>query len=218
MQTLIKNPIKIGDSLEGHDFSGQDLSGVDFRGSYLKKANFSGCNLSRANFDGVDLIEANLRGANLSKASLDKTDFMGADLTNADLSGTDLSTANLRFTTQSSTTMPAKPVILPNKGESVIGYKKLSAGAIIKVEVPADAERLSTHKSKKCRASALLTLEVIKEPRSGELMSGFVTYKHSRYAAGEITLPDGFNSDDTEQCAPGLHFFLTLQEAEDFGN
>jgi hypothetical protein len=89
----------------------------------------------------------------------------------------------------------------------LIGYKKLAGGVICKIKIPAAAKR-SNATGRKCRAEYAIVLE-------GEGFS-----KHDRdfkYVVGETVRPTTpFNENRWEECASGIHFFLTRSEAEDF--
>ena len=169
-----------------------DLSGAD-----LSRANLSGANLSWANLSWANLSGANLSGANLSWADLSK-----ADLSEANLSGADLSEAN------NAALAIAMTRILPSEGE-VIGWKKCAAGVIVKLRVLPDAERSHAF-GRKCRASAVEVLEVIGAEVGISSYSSTFTYR-----VGEIVRPElPFCKDFTQECASGIHFFITREEAE----
>lgn len=180
---------------------------------------------------GISLAFANLRGVNLIDANLSNANLIGANLSGANLSNANLMCADLFNANLINTKMPDKPVILPSIGEAVIGFKKLRYDIVIKVEIPADAQRVSTWLNRKCRASALRVLEVVSfgygrceqiglphNPQNiptdnmpGLYDPGFV------YRLGELHHPDRFDPDERYDCLPGLHFFMTLEEAQAWG-
>ena len=176
-----------------------------------KKADLREANLRRA-----DLREANLRRADLSGA-----DLYGANLLGADLSGADLRGANLREANLLGANLPHElvdkfyPLCCPEYG-AFIGWKKAN-GYIVKLQIPEDAKRSSAF-GRKCRASKA-TCVAIENPdgspcnasavRSG-YDSGFI------YAIGETVETPDFDEDRTHECAPGIHFFITRQEAVDY--
>jgi hypothetical protein len=86
---------------------------------------------------------------------------------------------------------------------------------VIKVEIPADADRVSTWINRKCRASALRVIEVMQNPLNipTDRMPGWRNQLFV-YKLGELHFPDQFDSDERADCRPGLHFFMTLEEAE----
>ena len=159
----------------------------------LTGANLTGANLARANLTDADLAGANLTGANLA----------GANLTVADLAGANLADAkNVEFAI-------AKTRILP--AGTLIGWKKCNSGVIVKLSIPAEAQRSHAF-GRKCRAEYADVLEVI----GGEV--GITEYHGPRteYRVGQRVTPDAWDTDWTKECSSGIHFFITREEAEDY--
>jgi hypothetical protein len=208
-----------GADLHGANLHGANLHGANLGGADLRRANLGGADLGGADLGGADLYGADLRGADLGGANLYGADLRranlgGADLRGADLGGADLRRANLygadlRGADLSDAKLPYFQ-ICPEEGEFV-GYKKLQNGdehIIAKLLIPADAKRTSSLIGRKCRASAAIVLE-------GEGESP--TYKNKLfYKVGERIEPDSFDDDIRVECAHGIHFFVTRQEAEEF--
>jgi hypothetical protein len=195
--------------LYGAELSRANLSRADLSGANLSRADLSGANLSRADLSGADLS-----GANLSRANLSRADLYGADLSRADLSGADLSGANL---SRAYHLDEAKglflPTVCPSDGEFT-AWKKCRDGAVVKLLIPETALR-SSASGRKCRASEAVVLTIydkdgneINEVRSGH-DSDFV------YRVGETVKPvQEFDTNRWNECAPGIHFFVTREEAE----
>ena len=177
-----------GDSLKGADLSGKNLNGAD-----LRKADLRGADLRKA-----DLSWADLGGANLS----------WADLTGADLRWADLSWAYLTGAHIEGAVLPLP--IVPSEGEFT-GYKKVLQDnrtyTVITLRIPADAERTSALASRKCRASHVIVVE-------GTGVSPTNYRSKLTYTPGIVVTADHFDSDRREECTNGIHFFLTLEEAE----
>ena len=132
--------------------------------------------------------------ANLSCAYLSGAYLYGAYLSDADLSGAYLSCANLPHFQ-----------IVPSEGE-FIGWKKTTAG-VIRVKIPADAQRTSSLIGRKCRASKVICLDD----------GGFSPNKGNlEYKKGETVVADKFNDDIRVECTHGIHFFMTEQEAKEW--
>jgi hypothetical protein len=175
-----------------------NLSGADLSGANLSGANLIEADLSGANLRGANLIEANLRGADLREANLRGADLSGADLRGANLSGADLSGA------QNADLAIAQTRILP-EGD-LIGWKKLANGVIAKLRIPEDAKRSHAF-GRKCRAEYAIVIE-------GD---GFSQHDSSfKYTPGATVRPDDFDPDWTQECAGGIHFFITRAEAENY--
>ena len=164
-------------------------------GKGLKRADLTGADLSRASLSGADLSGANLSGADLSGA-----DLSGANLTGADLSGAYLSGAKLNPIDS------ARLSIVPETG-AFEGWKKVHTAtgtAIVRLRIPADAPR-SNATGRKCRAGWATVLE-------GEGVSGHAP--ETKYAPGLTVRAHEWCTDRWQECAGGIHFFITMAEAE----
>ena len=103
----------------------------------------------------------------------------------------------------------------PEEG-AFIGYKK-AKGVIVKLLILDDALR-SSATSRKCRCSkakvvSITTLE------GGETDLTEVASDHDAdfvYKIGEIVAVENFSTNRWNECAPGIHFFITRQEAVDY--
>lgn len=152
-----------------------------------------------ANFYGADLRNADLRNANLYCANLRNADLRGANLRNANLRSADLYGANLEFAK-----LPGFQI--PQEGELIV-WKKLHNDTLCKLRIPKDSRRTASLVGRKCRAEFA---EVIQ----GE---GFSKHRELfEYREGCIVRPEGYSDDIKVECAPGIHFFLTKEEAIDY--
>jgi hypothetical protein len=92
----------------------------------------------------------------------------------------------------------------------LIGWKKLKNNAIARLKIPAEAKR-SNATGRKCRAEFAVVLEIIGAEFGVSQHDGKTMYK-----VGEVVYPDSFCEDRFNECAPGIHFFLTRIEAEEY--
>ena len=149
-----------------------------------------------ANLWDADLQGADLRGANLRGADLRCADLWGADLWGA---------KDVNY-----------PIACPEKG-SFTAFKKVSDGYIVELEIPADAQR-SSATSRKCRCSYARVISITN--KDGSPANAEVVYSshdpNFAYRVGEIVKPDSFDPNRWNECAPGIHFFITRQEAVDY--
>ncbi|MCB4876694.1 pentapeptide repeat-containing protein [Bifidobacterium pseudocatenulatum] len=166
---------------------------------------------------GADLRGADLRGADLFRADLFRADLRGADLRGANLRGADLRGADLRGANLSELTV-AQTSILPDEGD-IIGWKKALAldGApiIVKLLIPSDAKR-SNSTGRKCRANKARILDL--QDRQGNSLPPDTTAYSSfdpdfTYKKGETVHVEDFDTNRWNECAPGIHFFITRIEA-----
>lgn len=149
----------------------------------------------------ADLRWADLEGANLIGANLIGADLMWADLRGADLTGADLTGAAVNY-----------PISCPEEGK-FIGFKK-AMGRIVKLEIPAEAKR-SSATGRKCRCDKAKVVAIEKkdssESRITEVCSSYD--KEFIYRVGEVVSVDNFDENRWNECAPGIHFFITREEA-----
>ena len=203
-------------NLSGANLSGANLSGADFFGANLSGANLSGANLSGANLSVVNLSRADLSRADLSRANLFKADLFRADLFGANLSGANLSGANLSGANLSGALNLNIPLCCPEEG-SFIAWKKARDNKIIKLLILETAKRSSAC-GRKCRANMCTVLAI--ENTDGTPSDANVA--RSRYDAsfiytvGETIVINDFDINRYRECAPGIHFFITRQEAVDY--
>ena len=139
---------------------------------------------------------ANLRGANLR----------GANLCNANLCGA----KNIDSITWSIYTA-FYPLQCPEEG-AYTAYKK-AHGLIVELEIPADAMR-SSATSRKCRASKARVISITDvdgnpggDSVASDYDSDFV------YRVGETVDVPNFDTNRWNECAPGIHHFITRGEA-----
>ena len=173
-----------------------------------------GANLEGANLKGANLRWANLEWANLEDANLEGTNLYGANLKGADLKGTNLEGANLRLTNLEGARLPHFQIV-PECG-SFLAFKKLSSGVIVQVLIPAHAERTSSLIGRKCRSSEVIVRKIIE----GEIPEGIkiksTSYGEAVYAVGETVKADKWDGDILVECTHGIHFFMTLKEAQEW--
>ena len=161
---------------------------------WLNKDCYSWQNM-RANLSGADLSCADLSGADLYDANLS-----GADLNRANLSGADLNRAK-------------GTLIKYRKGkiltEDIIGYKKCRGGVIVKLLIPRGAIVFSIN-GNKCRTNKAKVLEIEGRDRAVS------KHKYMSYYVGDEFTIYNFNCMYNNECAPGIHFFMTRKEAVNY--
>ena len=168
------------------------LCDANLRGAYLCDANLCGAYLS-----GANLCDANLCDANLCDAYLCDANLRGAYLRGANLSGA-----------KDAEVAIAKTRILPDG--SLIGWKKCINGVIVKLRIPEEAKRSHAF-GRKCRAEFVDVLEVIGAEVGIAQHDG-----KTEYRAGQRVTPDSFSDNWQDECANGIHFFITREEAQEY--
>ena len=195
----------------GESGSRADLHGADLYGADLRYANLSGADLSDANLRYANLYGANLRYANLYGADLRYANLSGADLYGANLSGADLSGAYL-----SDAKNFLVPMTCPEKG-SFIGFKKCRGDLIVELEIQKDSLR-SSATGRTCRCSKAKVISITNTDGTDSSL----TYAVSKYddcffyCIGKIVEVRDFDENRFNECAPGIHFFITREEAVNY--
>lgn len=132
-----------------------------------------------------------------------------ANLEGANLRGADLRGANLE------NTKGLPPIACPEKG-SFIGFKK-AHGKIIELQIYADAKR-SSATTRKCRCSKAKVL-AIENIDGSACDTDSVASNYDRsfvYTIGKNVEVQDFCEDRWHECAPGIHFFTSRQEAVNY--
>ena len=149
--------------------------------------------------DYVSILEA-LHGAIKSGADLSRANLYGANLYGADLSRADL------YGAKNAELVIARTRILP-EGD-LIGWKKCRNGVIVKLRIPSEAKRSHAF-GRKCRAEFAEVLEIFGSDLGCSQHDGT-----TRYEVGKRVTCDKWSDDWQEECAGGIHFFITRLEAE----
>ena len=144
-------------------------------------------------------------------------DLRDAGLCGADLSGAGLCGARLCGARNIPALTIAKTSIIPDEGD-VIGWKKALAEdgtqIIVKLLIPTDAQR-SNSTGRKCRASKARVLDI--QDMNGNSLNDTIAHSsHDEgftYKVGETVQVDDFDTNRWNECAPGIHFFITRIEA-----
>ena len=227
-----------GANLSRADLSGANLSGADLFGADLSGANLSGANLSGADLSGADLPGANLSGANLSWADLSGANLSGANLSRADLSGADLSRADLSRADLFGANLFEANLFRANLSEALsidtllwdsntafyslqcpetgtyTAYKKTN-NLIVELEIPYDALR-SSATSRKCRASKARVISITDlagRPAGDRVLSDYAYSPKIEYIVGQTIEIPNFDTNRWRECAPGIHHYITREEA-----
>ena len=141
------------------------------------------------------------------RAALSGSDLRGSNLSGSNLSGSDLSGSegleyakNLFY-----------PIACPEKGEYT-AFKKADE-KIVELRIPADAKR-SSFTGRKCRASKAVVLSITEldgTPAGDEVRSDYDS--SFVYRVGETVEVQNFDENRWNECAPGIHHYITREEA-----
>lgn len=137
----------------------------------------------------------------------ERANMSGADMSGADISGADMSGAKYIDSAKNL----FYPLSCPEVGE-YIGFKKAD-GKIVKLKIPTDAKRSSSTK-RKCRASKAVVVSITEldgAPAGDEVCSDHD--KDFVYRVGETVEVQNFDENRWNECAPGIHHYITREEA-----
>lgn len=222
-------------NLSGADLHGADLTGANLRSANLRWTDLSEACLCDADFFGADIYRTNLIKADLNGANLCFADMYGADLNYACLSFADLRRANLHRANLFGADLRCAdlngaivdmtnlidvknldfPILCPEKG-SFIGFKKAN-GLIVELEILSDALR-SSATTRKCRCSKAKVISITNLDGSPSGVSSIPSSYDCNfiYTIGNIVEVADFDTNRWNECAPGIHFFITRQEAVNY--
>ena len=139
------------------------------------------------------------------KEDCDGWENMRANLSGADLYGANLSGANL-YHARGELLEYRRGKILT---KSIIGYKKCKNNTIVKLEIPRGAVVFSIN-GNKCRTNKAKVLDISGADRAVS------EYKYMSYYVGDEFTVYNFNCEYNTECASGIHFFMTREEAEEY--
>ena len=206
----LKEAINSEADLTGADLTGAYLTGANLTRVNLTRANFTGANLTGADFTRTNLTEANFTGANLTGVNLTEANLTRANFTGANLTGADFTGAKNAELVQAQT-------IIVGEG-TLIGWKKCQDGLLIKLRIPEEAKR-SNATGRKCRAEFADVLEIIDSKDTLKKITKAVSRHDNQfiYRVGERVTPTiDWSNDRFDECASGIHFFITRLEAENY--
>ena len=167
----------------------------------------------KANLRCADLRCANLSDANLRCANLRCAYLRCANLRCADLS--DAKELNKVFYNEQTSFFALQ---CPESGQFEAWKKAIheKENVIVHLLVPSTAKR-SSATSRKCRVSEAKVLDIKSLDGKEEFTESKSQHDNSFiYRVGETVNVDNFDDDRWNECAPGIHCFITRQEAVNY--
>ena len=215
-----------GTNMSYANLRGADMRCADMSGTNMRCADMRGTNMSYANMSGAYMRGADMRGADMRGAYMSGTNMRCADMRCADMRGTNMSYANMSYANMSGTNMSYANMSGTNmngtnmrgvdrlrKGiklsEPIIGWKKCKNDVLVKLEIPRGAIVFSINNNK-CRTDKAKVLEIIGSDRA------YSNHKFFSYYVGDVIEIFNFNCEYNVECAKGIHFFKTREEAENY--
>ena len=203
------------------------LSCSQFIGAFMYKANLENARMDSADLSYADLSEAflghvNLSNADLSMANLSNTRLECSNLNFAKMYGAKIDGANMHGDSLIHTNLYGAigSLIEYRKGkilrDDIIGYKKCAdkdgrQDVIVTLKIPRGSIVFSIN-GKKCRTNRAIVLDITGADRAYSLSR---EHTASYYVGDEINIYN-FNCQYNLECAEGIHFFMTREEAEGY--
>lgn len=214
------------------DFSNANLRRADLSGSILSNACMHGTNLRDAKLAGADLSHADLSNAFLTSTDLSNAELSHANLSNSHMENSTLDFAKMYDTKIDGTNMYGASLISTDlscsngnlieyrKGkilrDDIIGYKKCvdehnRYAVTVTLKIPRGSIVFSIN-GHKCRTNRAIVMAISGVPRAYSLL-----HEHcmSYYVGDEINIYN-FDCQYNRECAEGIHFFMTREEAEEY--
>ena len=193
--------------LHNTDWTDETFRSVDFRDARfnhatLRRCVFIRCDLTGANFYNADLRNATFYSCTLDNTRMESTDLRGVKFLESDTSDIIANAGTAGF-------WPVCPV----EG-AFIGWK-WADDCLVKLRIPEDARR-SSGTCRKCRCYKAEVLEITKDGEPVEVTFSDHDYAFM-YQVGEFVEEPKYDPDRWKTCAPGIHFFMTKEEAENYG-
>lgn len=213
---------EIFDRMCGHrygstvDFSNKDYSMIDFCERNFGEQNFSNSVFYWTNLVNTGFYRALFVNCNFSNADIRLSSFYECTFENCTFDNCKYKDAEFRNCIKA----PDLPMACPMEGE-FIAYKKcrfdyfLTTPVIVKLLVPEDALR-SSATSNKIRVSKAKVLD-IRKLNGKNVDFAYSTFDPCfEYRVGKtVEVPD-FDTNRYNQCAPGIHCFMTEEEALEY--
>lgn len=212
-------------STESPMFSDSRLESARFIGCHLLGVSFSGCQAQDIFIDegshaySLHFCQCELERSVISPLYTGELVLSKCNLVYASIKPVSESCIPLKVTISHCITVGADfgPGQIARYGtilkEEMLGYKKCRDGIIVTLRIPAGAVVLQPNMGK-CRTNVAEVVSI--EDSDGNPVSvAFSKWNGSYgYRFGEVKRVDNFCLDPSVECAPGIHFFKTKEEAE----
>lgn len=223
-------------------FWGVKMDETTFNNATLMGVSFINCNLSRSSFVNTELHKTNFTYSSLNDANLSCSRWFSCNLWNVSCVKSIWDVSNVFYTefrecaftgcsanganwlnmffTNVKDAPNTMPMVCPETG-SFIGWKQAQYGEnyyTVKLEIPEDALR-SSGTSRKCRCSKAKVLAIQNfDGTDADVPCVYSKYcENFKYEVGKVVEEPNFTKDRWIDCASGIHFFMTRQEAIDYG-
>lgn len=197
-------------------FINVDLSNSLFKNCKFVRCNFEKCNLLSATFENctfehsrltcVDMTNCNIADSTFNDVAFSAVNFASANIFDCSIDNvkTDNYTSHWH-------------IACPQEG-AFIAWKRAAGDKFVKLQICEDARR-SSSTSRKCRCDKALVLGIYDENKtllSDVTSARSIHNKNFVYEVNKIVHVNNFDDNHWMECAPGIHFFLTFEEAKNY--
>lgn len=210
-----------------------DLSNVILEGANLRSCSMYKTNLNHSIFMDSDLSFSNISDITVVSANFERANFIYSDIYRAHFYDCRFKRAVLSENWRESqrttfhdcdlylaANVPFIPFTCPVKG-SFTGFKQAIGRngeyVVIELRIPASAKR-SSATGRKCRCDKAKVVAIY-DCHGNKLKEtvAISTYNmHFVYKVGKTVEVGNFCTDRFAECAPGIHFFITFEEAANY--
>lgn len=198
------------------DLSGFQLENVDLLSSCFHNVNFTNASFENSDLEAVLFDNCILENANLRNTSLKSVRANNINFRNANICGANLYSASLSYSDLTGVIADERTkhyyMRCPEKG-AFVAYKKCQDDRIVQLLVPADAMRSSaTLDTCRCSKAKVLAIKSIDEMTSYDEAYATITDSFV-YRRGQWVEADSFDPERWNDAAPGIHFWMSREEA-----
>lgn len=203
------------------DLSCADIHKCSMRNICAEVSNFNHCDLCECDislgiFARCSFLDSSIHHSNLSFTKFMECSVSGCIFDCTDMSGCKFKSCDIRdIYVNNVINFPHIPMTCPENG-SFTGWKKAS-GFIVKLQITEDARR-SSATGRKCRCDKAFVVAIENIDGTPSMMQK-VTSDYDEnfvYCVGETVTEPTFCDDRFRECAHGIHFFMTRQEAVEY--
>ena len=234
--TSFSSCIFINCNFDSITFNCTEFFDCQFVECYFYGSSFSYVNIKVCKFSDCEFMNFSSYKSKIVRSKFIDSAFQLGGIKNEgnDFSGTQFIDTPISWLCNESvcTNLPVRNSICPSTGE-FIGWKKVHAfkpgddgffwcDALVKLQILSDSKR-SNSLGRKCRCDKAKVLDItvlddeeLKNEKIENLIFCSDYDPDFKYVIGQLVQAPDFDENPFHECAPGIHFFITKEEAEDY--
>ena len=200
-------------NLESTEFNYCNFVNTTITNTILLNSKFHVCHLFNVLFKKSNLTRSYIATCNLQRTNFETSNIIDAYFTNCMLENIQFKNIAQFETLRNWQTIFNQTRILPDG--DIIGWKKCSNDLVVKLLIPKEAKRSSAF-GRKCRCEYAKVLEIKHKNTNSIKKEAKSCWNNPQviYKVGETVKCDKWNKNWMEECAEGIHFFITEYEAK----